>query len=130
MKLLLIAASLVLSVQSMASTKVDRLLNKGLYNGAGTNLTVDAKSVHIEMGCSHGDFARPTLNGNGTFFADGVTQSEVMSMPPPTKRNVRYEGSISTDGKELKLTMIENGVRSSELVFKKAVVLSHLMKCR
>lgn len=114
----------------MASTVTHRLLNKGLYDGGGTNLTVAAKTVRIEMGCAHGEFTRPVLSGNGTFFVDGFMQSEMMSMPPPAKRNVRYEGSISSDGRELKLTIIENGIRSGEMVFKKSAQLPYLMKCR
>lgn len=130
MKLLMIAMGLMFSLQTMASTATHRSLNKGLYDGGGTNLTVGTKTAQIEMGCSHGDFARPTLNGNGTFFADGFIQSEMMSMPPPAKRSVHYEGSISKDGKELKLTIVEKGVRSSEMIFKKTTSLPHLMKCR
>lgn len=129
MKLILISVGLLLSVQANA-TPIFRQLTEGLYDGGGTNITVTAQTVQIETGCSHGHFDRPTLNGNGTFFVDGFMQSEMMTMPPPPEKKVRFEGLVSRDGKQMKLTIVEGGSKNTELSFKKAAQLPHLMKCR
>jgi hypothetical protein len=84
----------LLAVAAEELTPAQRLPT-GIYGGDAATLAVDARSARLELSCAIGLLPqRPVLDERGTFRAEGVFRTRLLTNPPAPGRSATFHGRV------------------------------------